>query len=127
MTDVYASYEVGLHALLARLGCDHLRHADALVYQQRMGENLAAARRYGDTESRRADRAEIIDRLNVLAQEALGVAFNALCSEGRVPPGTAPPASSVTYVNTGGGAYIDGNVTIEDGDFVGRDQKRAAG
>ena len=127
MTDVYTSYEVGLRALLARLGCDHLRHADALVYQQRMGDNLAAARRYGDTESRRADRAEIIDRLNALAQGALGVAFNVLCSEERVPQDAAPPAGSVTYVNTGGGAYINGNVTIEDGDFVGRDQKRAAG
>jgi hypothetical protein len=40
---------------------------------------LVAARRYGDTETLRAERATVIDRLNELAQETLGVSFNALC------------------------------------------------
>ena len=92
MTDSYTRYETGVRALLARLGRDHPRSADALVYQQRLHDNLTAARRYGDTETRRAERAEIIDRLNALAQAALGVSFNALCGEGEAPS-EAPPVS----------------------------------
>jgi hypothetical protein len=121
MTDSYTDYETGVRALLARLGRDHPRTAEAQVYQQRLHENLAATRRYGDTESRRAERAEIVDRLNALAQAALGVRFNALCGEGEAP-GEAPPVTPITYVHTGGGAYVGGNVTVEGGDFVGRDK-----
>lgn len=122
MTDIYTRYETGVRALLARLGRDHTRAAEARVYQQRLHDNLAAARRYGDTETRRAERAEIVDRLNALAQAALGVSFNALCGEGEVPPREAPPVTPITYINTGGGAYVGGNVTVEGGDFVGRDK-----
>ena len=121
MTDSYTRYETGVRALLARLGRDHPRTAEAQVYQQRLHENLAATRRYGDTESRRAERAEIVDRLNALAQAALGVSFNALCGESDVPPREAP-VTPITYVHTGGGAYVGGNVTVEGGDFVGRDK-----
>jgi len=121
MTDSYTRYETGVRALLARLGRDHPRAAEAQVYQQRLHENLAAARRYGDTEARRAERAEIVDRLNALAQAALGVSFNALCDEDEAPSERVPVQPS-TYVNTGGGAYVGGNVTVEGGDFVGRDK-----
>ena len=119
MTDVYTHYEVGLRALLARLDRDDPRYADALVYQQRLLENVTAARRYGDTETRRAERAEIADRLNALALAAVGTSFNDLCGEGE---GAAPPAGPAPHIDTGGGVYIQGNVTIQNGDFVGRDQ-----
>ncbi|MCD4738516.1 MAG: hypothetical protein K8R89_04580 [Anaerolineae bacterium] len=78
MTNIY---ETGLRALLEQLGRDHQHYTDALVYQQRLVENLAEKRRYGDTETRRAGRAEIIAQLNTLAQETLGTTFNDLCSE----------------------------------------------
>jgi len=78
--DVYTPYEAGLRALLARLGSGHARYTEALTYQQRLTENVAAARRYGDTETRRAERSEIVDRLNALAMEALGVSYSALSS-----------------------------------------------
>jgi hypothetical protein len=81
MSDVYTPYETGLHALLERLGHDHPRYSDALVYQQRLTENIEAARRYGDTASRRAERAEIVDQLNALALETLGVSYTALWQE----------------------------------------------
>jgi len=76
--DAYARYEVGLTRLLARLEARHPRRSEALVYEQRLRENLAQARFYGDTETRRAERAEIVSRLNVLAQDALGISFNEL-------------------------------------------------
>jgi hypothetical protein len=127
MTDAYTYYEVGVRALLARLDRDDPRYADALVYQHRMLENLAAARRYGDTETRRAERAEVVDRLNALALAAVGTSFNDFCREetgapGSAPPDAGPPAGSVTYVHTGGGAYVVGNVSVRNGDFVGRDR-----
>lgn len=124
ITDIYTRYEVGLRALLQRLGADHPRYDDALVYQQRLSDNLAAARRYGDTEARRADRAEILDQLNTLTRATLEVSFNALCS---ADAGQGPaPIESALHVETGGGAYVAGDVVIEQGDFIGRDQTTEA-
>jgi hypothetical protein len=73
--DNFSRHETGLSRLLAQLGENHPRYADALVYQQRLSENIEQTRRYGDTEARRADRAEIIDRLNEVALASLGVSF----------------------------------------------------
>jgi hypothetical protein len=120
MTDPYTPYETGLRALLGQLGRDHARYDDALVYQQRLTENLQTTRRYGDTETRRAERAEIVDRLNALAREALGVSYSALCQSEEAVEAAPPP-----HIDTGGGAYIVGNVTVQGGDFVGRDQKKS--
>jgi hypothetical protein len=50
---------------------------------------------------------------------AVGTSFNDLCGE---EEGTSPPACPAPRVDTGGGVYIQGNVTIQNGDFVGRDQ-----
>ncbi len=80
LPDVYSPYEVGVQALLGRLGTGHPRYSEALVYQQRLAESIAQARRYGDTESLRAERAQIIDRLNALSLDALGQSFNELCA-----------------------------------------------
>ncbi len=75
-----ALYEAAMRELLTRLGETHPLYSEALVYQQRLAENLAAARRYRDTPAREADRAEIIDRLNDLTQRALGTSFTAFCA-----------------------------------------------
>ncbi len=77
--DSYSPYETGLRTLLAQLGRDHPRYAEALTYQQRLLENIAGARRYGDQELRRAERAEIVDRLNELAAATGDRTFNELC------------------------------------------------
>jgi len=92
-SDTYTPYEAGLRALLERLGSDHARFTEALGYQQRLAENIAAARRYGDTEARRAGRAEIADRLNALALEALGVSYSALCRPEGMPRNAAPAST----------------------------------
>ena len=114
MSDVFTSYERGLAELLKRLGDQHLRFSDALLYQHRLQENMRLARRYGDTESRRAGRAEIFDGLNQLALAEVGVSFNGLCAEGEegggetaVPPPTTPPPNTTTY-----------NVTISGGQGI---------
>jgi hypothetical protein len=36
--------------------------------------------------------------------------------------GQAPKPGGQVIINTGGGAYVAGDVTVTDGDFVGRDQ-----
>jgi len=77
--DAFSPYENGIRELLARLGQQHVRHSEALVYQQRLLENITLSRLYGDTDTRKAERAEVIARLNALAQAELQVTFNALC------------------------------------------------
>ncbi|MBE2202333.1 MAG: hypothetical protein IAE79_27225 [Anaerolinea sp.] len=77
--DNLSRYEIGLDALQAQLGSDHPRYGEFLLYQQRLTENLAQARRYGDTETRRAERAEIVDQLNALSLAVTGVPFNKFC------------------------------------------------
>ena len=67
--------------MLAQVGPDHPRYSEVLVYQQRLTENISRARRFGDTNLRQADRAEIIDQLNELALATLGISFNKLCQE----------------------------------------------
>ena len=134
MGDVLTSYETGLSLLLKRLGQDHPRYTEALVFQQRLLENLAQARRYGDTETRRAERAEIFDRLNHLALKALGVTFNELAQKpgqegpivqgsGAIAQGTGSVAAGERGVAVGGDVY--GSVIITgDGAAVGVDHRR---
>jgi len=83
MSDVFTPYKTGFARLLARLGKDHSRYAEALVLQTRLLENIAQTCRYGDTETRRANRAQIVDALNALTLETLGVSFNKLCGLAR--------------------------------------------
>lgn len=78
-TDTFAAYEHGLQNLLDQLGPAHTAYTDALLYQQRLSENIQRARRFGDTASRRADRAEVIDQLNALTLATLHQSFNDLC------------------------------------------------
>jgi hypothetical protein len=78
-TDSFSSYENGLEQLLAQLDSNSQEYADALLFQQRLNENVSRARRFGDTATRRAERAEIIDELNALARNSVGVSFNQLC------------------------------------------------
>lgn len=76
--DIFARYKAGVRELLRRLGLGHPRYGEALVYQQRLLENISQLQ-YGDNDTLRSARAEILGRLNVLAQVALGMSFNALC------------------------------------------------
>ena len=79
-TDAFTPYEAGMNRLLERLGSNHPRYAEATTLQSRLSDNITQARRYGETETRRADRAQIVDALNRLALETVKVSFSELCS-----------------------------------------------
>ena len=72
-------YERGLGNLKSLLRPGHFRYREFSIYEQRLLENLDNLRWYGDTEERRAGRAEVIDHLNQLALETVGKSFNELC------------------------------------------------
>ncbi len=108
ISDSYTPYETAMQTLLARLGQTHPRYNEALIYQQRLNENLQGTRLYGDTETRRAERAEILARLNALTRATLNTLFGEL--------GSAP----TTAVSPGGSPYGGEDVTT-GGDFAGRD------
>lgn len=76
--DTYTSYETAIEELLRRLSTQHERYSEALIYQQRLAENIHTSRRYGDTETTRAGRAQIVGQLNGLALDELGISFNRL-------------------------------------------------
>ncbi len=77
-TDVFAALEAQTARLLAVLGPNHTRYLDALSFQDQLRQNLAAARRYGDTDTLRADRNRIVDQLNALSLETLKTGLSAL-------------------------------------------------
>ena len=96
MSDVFTCYEIGLQCLLERLGKGHPRYADTLILQTRLLENIAKARRYGDTEIRRAERAQALDMLNQVELVALGASFNELCELIAAQSVAEPPASPIS-------------------------------
>lgn len=129
MSDVLTTYETGLSLLLKRLGQEHPRYAEALVLQSRLLENLAQARRYGDTQTRRAERAEIIDQLNRLALQTLGTSFNDLAQEpvlrgsGAIAQGAGSVAAGEGGIAVGRDVY--GSVMITgEGAVIGADSRR---
>jgi hypothetical protein len=79
MNDAFAHYEEGLNNLLEKLSKDSARYSELLVFEQRLRENIVQVRSYGDTETRRADRAQIVAALNQLALEETETNFNELC------------------------------------------------
>jgi hypothetical protein len=89
--DPYTTYEIGIHRLLGQLGQALPRHAEALVYQQCLSENIALTRLHGDTETRRAERVAIIAESNALAWEIGGPGIAPVASA----PGTAIPTQDV--------------------------------
>jgi hypothetical protein len=76
--DPLTGYMAALDALKDRLGASHARYDETLVFEQRLRETIKKARLFGDTEQRRAERAEIIAELNSLALATIGVPFNDL-------------------------------------------------
>ncbi|RMD67581.1 hypothetical protein D6833_00030 [Candidatus Parcubacteria bacterium] len=92
MRDVFTPYEIGLTNLLEQLGRNHPRYTEALTLQSRLLENIRRARRHGNPESHRAERAQIIDALNILTLDALAISFNELCESAPARAPTVPPA-----------------------------------
>ncbi|NIM10968.1 MAG: hypothetical protein GTO45_03190 [Candidatus Aminicenantes bacterium] len=78
-SDIYSQYENGLNKLLHHMGKNHPKYSEVLLQQGKLLENITKSRRYGDPESRRAERAEIFDQLNRLSLSILGKSFNEIC------------------------------------------------
>jgi hypothetical protein len=79
LSDIFKRYEEGLRRLLGQLGEVHPRYSEGLVLESRLLENINQARQYGDMETRRADRAQILAALNRMTMETVGSSFNKLC------------------------------------------------
>lgn len=79
--DIYTRYEKGVNFLLLSMGVEHPRYKDALIYEQRLMENILEARAYGDNSTRKSSRVEIMNHLNNLALEVIGESFNQLCHQ----------------------------------------------
>lgn len=77
--DDYVRYERGLFELLTQLGTNHLRYGEALIYEQRLQENIAQSRMNGESVHRQSECAEILNQLNNLALDAVGISFAELC------------------------------------------------
>ena len=54
-------------------------YQDFTVHEAALRDNLRDERRYGPSEQTRRDRTRIVDQLNALALEHLGISFNDLC------------------------------------------------
>jgi len=124
MSDVFTRYELALQQLLARLGKQHPRAAEARTLQARLLENIAAARRHGDTESRRAERSEIREALDLLAVASLDVTFNELV----FPPAPHPAKLEAhgplapELVRIPAGAFLLGSDPQQDQDALENEQ-----
>jgi len=92
--DEFTRYETGLKELLRRLGADHQRYTEVLTLQSRLQDNIAQTRRYGDTETRRADRAQIKDTLNQLALSTVGMSLRELYESVQEKPEQREPEGS---------------------------------
>lgn len=106
--DLYMYLEHGIRALIQRLETRHPFYNEVLVFEQRLMGNIRASRIYGDTDVRRAERAEIIDALNHFTLEHVGCPFSDF-----YPP-SRPPDSRATAQKT------LHQLRAPVGDFVGR-------
>lgn len=127
MGDPLTALEHGLTRLLERIGSEHPRYTEALTLQSRLLENISAARTYGDTETRRAERAQIVDALNQLALKAVGVSFNEISGVDGEGASPRPRSRSVQADSRSGGVYFEGEGPVHiQGDVVGGDQTKTS-
>jgi energy-coupling factor transporter ATP-binding protein EcfA2 len=125
MTDPFTLYEIGMQRLLDHLGPAHPRYAEALIYQQRLLENIALTRLHGDTAQRRAERADVIAQINALAQATGGPVMTA--DPGPAGAISAAPAAIQQTITADDGATISHvnqvvgdqrNITLRSGDYA---------
>ncbi len=110
--DPYTPYETAMRVLLSRLGKTHPRYNEALIYQQRLDENLKGTRLYGDTETRRAERAEILARLNALSMATLDTLFSELGNASIPSVAPSAPPGSITVIGDGNVVGNNNQVSI---------------
>ncbi len=94
MEDAFTPYEEGLREFRRRLGDEHRQLHTFLNYEHRLQENVRWAERYGETPTLKAERNQIVDRLNALALETCGQSFNEMS-------GLAPRETTLTAAPRG--------------------------
>lgn len=82
-------YRQNMAVLVQRLGPQHPRYSEALIYQQRLFENLGRII-YGDTTDNQAERSQILGQLETFCQEVLGVSFHTLSATATPPTAPSP-------------------------------------
>jgi hypothetical protein len=94
-------YRQGIAALEHILAdVDESTQRDFALYKAQVLDNLRDEERYGDTERLRADRYQIVDKLNPLAVRLTGVSFTDHCLGVRVSSHSATEKpGSVTSLN----------------------------
>lgn len=80
--DSLSSYTQGVERLLAQLDRGQPQYSEVLSYQRQLADNIQQARLYGDPQSIRVARTEIIANLNRLSLDTLNMPFNKLCAPG---------------------------------------------
>lgn len=94
-------YKKGVTLLLERLGSEHQRYTDVLILQARLLKNIEDTNRFGETEARRAEWAQIVNTLNQLALSTMEVSFNDLCEEASTQPQQSHPSSRIRSARLG--------------------------
>jgi len=93
--DEFTPYERGLEGLLKQINRSDPRYKDAVILQMRLEENIARARLYGDSDSLKSERFQILGTLNQFAQETIGVPFDELCRGKEISPQLPSPPTLI--------------------------------
>jgi len=84
--DEFLLYEFAIELLVGKAKqIGHAAYNDLLTFEQRLRDNIRKARLYGDPEGLKAERAEIVNRLNPISIQIEGKSFNQLLSQ-MAPP-----------------------------------------
>lgn len=82
-TDLYSGYQAALGRLHQEIQPEHPRLDDFLAYEHRLNLSIDKLRRHGSSADERAELNQIVEQLNRLTSDVLGVSFNSLAR----PPG----------------------------------------
>ena len=114
-------YEHGLSAL-KRMAKGTAWYQDFAVHEAALRENLRDERRYGPSEQTRRDRTRIVDQLNALALQHLGISFNDLCLDIDTSVRVQVPHED-REIGKGDRATAEANTLPEAGDTSGLRQR----
>jgi len=84
---LFNQYRHGADELLQRMSTAHPRYGEAGTYQRQLEENLAREL-YGETPNGKAERTQILSRLDNLCLSVLRITFDELCN--LLPPAAEP-------------------------------------
>lgn len=77
--DIFSVYEIAFQNLADNIEKENPSYTEFLIYQQRFLENISLTKLYGDNETRKTERAEIINRINGISKSISGKTFNDIC------------------------------------------------